>query len=84
MNKNNLFIEMLSNGGRVSSKRVVLFLGCLLFLITVLVELFTPLQVSENTQDALVYLIGISTAGVAAEKFGKKETVTTENQETNK
>jgi hypothetical protein len=84
MNKNNFLIEMLSNGGRISSKRVVLFLGCLLFLIAVLVELFTPLQVSENTQDALVYLIGISTAGVAAEKFGKKEQQKTEIEETDK
>jgi hypothetical protein len=73
MKKDSFFIEMLSNGGRVSSKRVVLFLSCLLFLIAVLVELFTPLQVSENTQDALVYLIGITTAGVASEKFTKKE-----------
>ena len=71
--KSNFLLEMLSNGGKVSSKRVVLFLGCLLFLITVLVELFSDLQVSENTQDALVYLIGISTIGVASEKFTKKE-----------
>lgn len=63
---------MLSSNAKISSKRVVLFLGCLLFLVAVLIELFTPLQVSDNTLDAIIYLIGITTAGVTAEKFSKK------------
>lgn len=73
MKNTNFITEMVSNGGKVSSKRVVLAVGCGLFIICSLTELFTPLSISDNTYNNIVYMIGIGAVSTASEKFGKSK-----------
>lgn len=66
---------MLSEGSKISSKRVITFLGALMLFICVMVELFTSKEVSKNTFDSLMYLVGGGMLTVVAEKFSKKNGV---------
>ena len=73
MKTSNFITEMVSNGGKVSSKRVVLAVGCGLFIICSLTELFSPLSISDNTYNNIVYMIGVGAVSTASEKFGKSK-----------
>jgi len=79
--KNSFLKEMLSSGGTVSSKRVLTFTAILLIAICVLTELYTPLQVSDNTFNSLVTVAVGGLVSVASEKFTKNtpKTITDEN-----
>lgn len=70
---------MLSEGSKISSKRVITFLGALMLFICVMVELFTTKEVRPATLEFLVYLVGGGMATVVAEKFSKKNGSNTSN-----
>jgi len=74
--KKNFFIQMLSEENKTSSKRVVTFAAFLLIATGYLVELFTDFKVSENTFNALEYIVIAGLGFTASEKFTsfKKET----------
>lgn len=65
-------MEMVSSGGKVSSKRCLTLGGFSLIAICTLSELFFGFQVSSNTFTYVVYLTGGGTASVLLEKFSKK------------
>lgn len=60
---------MLSEEKKTSSKRVVTFAAFLLMSIGFLVELFTEFSVSENTFNALEYIVIAGLGFTASEKF---------------
>jgi len=63
------FIKMLSEEKKTSSKRVVTFAAFLLMATGFLVELFTDFQVSDNTFNALEYIVIAGLGFTASEKF---------------
>lgn len=68
----NLIIDCLSSGSKISSKRVATFVALITWVTCVLVELFTIKEVSPNTMDALMYLVGFGIGATASERFSKK------------
>jgi len=70
--KDNLVIELLSSGGKISTKRVVTVGLLSLITLCTIVELFTSLKVSDNTFGALTYSFDAAVASVLIEKFSKK------------
>ena len=69
---NNPIIELLSSGGKISTKRVVTVSLLILIGICSLVELFAGLKVSESTFNALTFSFDASVATVLAEQFSRK------------
>ena len=67
--------QFLSEGGKVSSKRVIFLALFMLISIEVLVELFTNLEVSKNTHDTLMYSFDVVVASIVAAKFVSKSKV---------
>lgn len=62
---------LLSDSNKVSSKRLVLFISLILFIITVILSYFN-VNINPNIIDALVYII-ISASGLTViEKFSSK------------
>lgn len=74
MSKSNMFIDCLSSGSKVSSKRVATFVALLTWVTCILVELFTDKAISANTMDTLMYIVGAGIGFTASEKFAKKST----------
>lgn len=68
----NLFTECLSSREGISSKRVATFVALITWVICVITELFTSYEVSVNTMDTLMYLVGFGLGATASEKFGRK------------
>ena len=64
----------LSSGSKVSSKRVATFVALMTWVICILVELFTDKEISANTMDTLMYIVGTGIGFTASEKFGRKDT----------
>jgi membrane protein CcdC involved in cytochrome C biogenesis len=76
------FIKMLSEEKKTSSKRVVTFAAFLLMATGFLVELFTDFQVSDNTFNALEYIVIAGLGFTASEKFiSFKQVTKKENKE---
>ena len=67
--------SMLSDGtnGSISSKRVVTFLAFLLCSIAFMVDLITPLTISQGLFDSMMYIVIAGLGFTASEKFAKKE-----------
>lgn len=65
--------EFISSGGKVSSKRCIVLAIFLLVVIEVLVELFTPLAISQNTHDTLMYSFDVVVGSIVLEKFSPKD-----------
>jgi membrane protein CcdC involved in cytochrome C biogenesis len=70
------FIKMLSEEKKTSSKRVVTFAAFILMATGFLVELFTDFSVSENTFNAVEYIIIAGLGFTASEKFVNFKQVT--------
>jgi hypothetical protein len=70
------FIKMLSEENKTSSKRVVTFIAFILMAIGFLVELFTDFQVSNNTFNAIEYIVIAGLGFTASEKFVSFKQVT--------
>jgi hypothetical protein len=70
------FIKMLSEERKTSSKRVVTFAAFILLTIGFLVELFTEFSVSENTFNAVEYIVIAGLGFTASEKFVNFKQVT--------
>jgi membrane protein CcdC involved in cytochrome C biogenesis len=70
------FIKMLSEEDKTSSKRVITFAAFLLMSTGFLVELFSTFSVSENTFNALEYIIIAGLGFTASEKFVNFKQVT--------
>ena len=66
---------MLSDGsnGSISSKRVITFLAFLMCGMAFCVDLFTPLTVTANLFDSMMYIVIAGLGFTASEKFAKKE-----------
>ena len=64
--------EFLSSGGKVSSKRCILLFLAGLIAMEVLIELYTPLSVSQNTHDTLMYSFDVVVGSIVLEKFSPK------------
>ena len=65
--------EALSGGSKISMKRVLGAVSTMLITICTFTELFTKLEVSSNTFDSLVYLVGGCVFAIASEQFAKKK-----------
>ena len=65
------FEQMLSEGSKISSKRVVTLIATGLFTLSILVEMFTPLSISKDSSSNLLYLICFGIGAVASERFTK-------------
>lgn len=69
---NNLIVQMLSSGSKISSKRVVSAGGLMLIGICTISELYFNYKVSDNVFDNLMYLTTGGVLATASEKFSKK------------
>lgn len=84
MNKKrkNYFLEMLSDvDGDVSSKRIIGFIFTTAVLITWYLNLIYNKPIEQFIFDGLLYIIGISLATTAAEKFSRKKDIEKNNIE---
>jgi hypothetical protein len=71
--KANLLIECLSSGSKISSKRVATFVALLTWVTCIITELYTKFEVSPNTMDAMMYIVGFGIGATASEKFTSKK-----------
>jgi hypothetical protein len=62
-----------STNGTVSSKRVITFLAFLLCAMAFCVDLWTPLTVTPQLFDSMMYIVIAGLGFTASEKFAKKE-----------
>lgn len=78
--KVNFIKDCLSSSSKVSSKRVATFIALVTWVICILTELFTKFEVSANTMDTLMYIVGFGIGATASEKFAKKPSVISEEK----
>lgn len=63
------FIKMLSNGGSISSKRVIMLASFILLGIAFILDLFFDVKVSDKLVDVMEMLVISGFGGTVLEKF---------------
>jgi len=79
----NFFLQMVSEGSKVSSKRVIALFGFLILVITMLITTFTPMDKIPDARlvDAVELIILVALGGSSVEKFKPKKPIKIEEDD---